>query len=136
VATGIDDRTLVAEVEAGRVVIRPGDPSRFVLTVPDGMVRSTTPDAEPRTGERLVVPVPAELGESTSQIEIDALAAWARPEPLRTLVGLSLVGVVKWFLLGFAALVANEIRSSLFDRLLRRVQRLRSQRPAAPRPAS
>jgi hypothetical protein len=126
----------VAEVEAGGVVIRPGEGSRFILAVPDGMVRDTTPAAASQTGERLVVPVSAELGEPAARIEIDALAGWARPEPLRSLVGLSLLGVVKWLLFGFAALIANEIRNSLFDRILRRLRRSRSQRPAAPRPAS
>jgi hypothetical protein len=88
----------VAEVEAGGVVIRPGEGSRFILAVPDGMVRDTTPAAASQTGERLVVPVSAELGEPTARIEIDALAGWARPEPLRSLVGLSLLRVVKWLL--------------------------------------
>jgi hypothetical protein len=125
----------VAEVKAGDVVIRPGEGSRLRLAVPRGMVRETTPAATETGDDRLVVPIAAELGSSTSRIEIDALAAWARPEPIRSLVGLSLLGVMKWLLFGFAALVANELRDSLFDRILRRVRRSRSGGRAAPRPA-
>lgn len=126
----------VSEVRAGGVVVRPRDGSRLILVVPDGMVRDTAPTATSKTDDRVVVPIAAELGGSTSRIEIEALAGWARPEPLRSLVGLSLLGIVKWLLFGFAALVANEVRDSLLDRVLRRFRRSRSQRHATPRQAS